>query len=120
MPPPDILIGHKLSLYGEVLTSAFSSMRPELLVQSVPHDDLDEMVKQLQPFLVICSSASQVIRDWVPAWIALYPEETDQAVVSVTGHLRTIPHATLNQLLTIASEVLASRTWPVSAETATA
>ena len=108
MTQTDVLIGHKMALYGEVLTAAFRAKRPELVVHAVTPADLDEMVRTLRPHIVICSAVTATIADFSQAWIALYPDETDQAIVSVAGLNHTIPHATLNQLLTVVGDVLAS------------
>src|SRR5215204_2722240 len=112
MTQTDVLIGHQMALYGEVLMAAFRAKRPELVVRAVTPADLDAMVRTLRPHVVICSAVTVTIVDFSPAWIALYPDETDQAIVRVAGLNHTIPHATLNQLLTVIGDVLASN--PVS------
>lgn len=104
----DVLIGTQLPLYREVLASTFRAMRPDLVVRAVPQEDLDATVRQLRPLLVICSSVSSTITDLSPAWITLYPEERDEALISVAGNHRTIPGASVLDLLKVMDEAKAS------------
>ena len=109
----DVLIGHRLALYGECLTAAFHARRPELKVRVVAPADLDELVLALRPLLVICSAVTATIADCSPAWISLYPGETDEAIVSVAGSRRTIPNATVSQLLDLIGDALTPAPAPV-------
>ncbi len=105
MSRTDVLIGHHLPLYREVLSSTFRSMRPDLLICSVPEVELDQKVQELRPLLVICGMVTTVIADYSSAWIALYPEDRDEALVSVAGKRRTIPHASVLELLGVMEEL---------------
>lgn len=105
MPQTDVLIGNHLPLYREVLSATFRTLRPDLLVCSVPQGDLDEKVRELRPLLVICSTVTATIADYSSAWIALYPEDRDEAVVSIGGRLRTIPHASVLELIGVMEEL---------------
>lgn len=106
MSQTDVLIGHRLALYGEVLTAAFRAKQPDLVVHAVAPADLDEMVRALRPRVVICSAVTTTVLDCSTAWISLYPGESDEAIVSIAGLLRTIRNATIGQLLSIISDVL--------------
>lgn len=112
MSQVDVLIGHRMELYGEVLSAMLHARRPELVVRAVTPADLDETVRTLRPQVVICSAVTETIDDCSPAWISLYPDETDEAIISVAGVHRTIPHATVNQLLDVVGDVLASGSGP--------
>lgn len=100
----DVLVGNHPPLYREALSATVQMMRPDLLVRSVPHGELDQMVRELRPLLVICSMVTTAIADCSAAWIALYPEDKDEAIVSVGGKRRTIPHASILELLGILDE----------------
>jgi ABC-type proline/glycine betaine transport system permease subunit len=104
----DVLIGNHLPLYREVLASTFRAMRPDLLVRSVSADELEALTCEHRPLLVICSMVSSTITDCSLAWIALYPDDRDEALVSVHGVQRTIPNASVTQLLAVVDEVRAS------------
>ena len=100
----DVLIGNHLPLYSEALSAAFRTLRPELLVRSVPHGELDAMTRELRPLLVICSRVTTAIADGASAWIALYPDDRDEAIVGIGGERRTIPHASVLELLDVLDE----------------
>jgi len=101
----DVLVGNNLPLYREVLVSTFRAMRPDLAVESVSDHELDAEVIRLRPWLVICSAVSQTIRDLCPARILLFPGERDEAVVTVAGVDRVLPHAGIGDLLAILADV---------------
>jgi hypothetical protein len=105
----DVLVGNNLPLYREVLVSAFRAMRPDLAVESVSDVDLDAEILRLRPSLVICSSASQTIRDLCPAWILLFPGERDEAIVTVAGKESVLPHAGISELLAVIGNVRPAR-----------
>lgn len=105
----DVLIGSNLPLYTEVLASAFAARRPDLSVRSTLQDDLDALVRELKPLLVICTLVSQTIADMSPAWISLFPDDRDEALVSIGGSRRTIPGATIAELLDIVDIVKTSK-----------
>lgn len=100
----DVLIGNHLPLYSEALTATFQTLRPDLLVRSVPHGELDAMVRELRPLLVICNIVTTAIADCSSAWIALYPDDRDEALISIRGMRRTIPHASILELLDVLDE----------------
>lgn len=97
----DILIGHRLPLYREVLVSTIRAMRPDLVVESALQEDLDDAVSSACPWLVICSAVNAAILEHCPNWIAMFPDERDEAVVSLEGVTHTIPHAGVRELLEI-------------------
>ncbi len=101
----DILIGNNPPLYREVLAATFRQLRPEFVVCAVLPADLDDYVCIFQPWLVICSTVSTTISSHSPAWIALFPEDKDEAIVSVDGRRRSIPNATVLELLSVLDEV---------------
>lgn len=101
----DILIGNNPPLYREVLAATFRQLRPEFVVCAVSPADLDDYLCKFQPLLVICSNVSTTISSHSPAWIALYPEDKDEAIVSVDGRRRSIPNATVLDLLSVLDDV---------------
>lgn len=108
MPHIDVLIGNNPPLYREVLAATFRKLRPEFVVCSVADTELDDYVCKFQPLLVICSNVSTTISSHSPAWIALYPEDKDEAIVSIDGRRRSIPHATVLELLSVLDDVRSS------------
>jgi hypothetical protein len=104
--PIDILIGNQVPLYREVLEATLLAMRPTLLVQSVPPEELDNLVCRLRPAMVICSSASTRLTRCVRSWIILYPDERDEIIINSAGMSRTIQHASVAMLLDVLDDIV--------------
>ena len=102
----DVLLGNSLPLYREVLASTLRVVRPDLRVHDVPPEVLLAHVSKLQPRVVISSVALPATVVDVPVWINLFPEERDEALVTVAGVHRVLPHATVRQILSVIGEVL--------------
>ena len=98
-PHVDILIGHAVPLYQEVLAATFRLKRPHLVVHLASPDELDSLVCRLQPALVICSSATDALERCATSWAVLYPDERDEVIFSTQQSSRTIPHATIATLI---------------------
>jgi len=97
----DILIGNNLPLYREVLVTMFRATCPGVTVHDVSHLDLDTEVARIRPCLVVCSDVSQAIAEHCHAWILLFPDQRDEAIVSINGERRVLPHAGFSELLRV-------------------
>ncbi len=95
----DILIGHAVPIYQEVLAATIRDLRPHLIVQRAAPEELGPLVCRLQPALVICSSARDVTSQRGTSWAILYPDERDEMIVTTPRSCRTIPHANISALL---------------------
>jgi glycerate-2-kinase len=95
----DILIGHTVPLYQEVLAATLHAMRPHLVVRQATPDELRHLACQLRPALVICSSAGEIPSQCAEAWAVLYPDDRDEIVVTTAQSSRTISHASISVLL---------------------
>ncbi len=104
----DVLIANELPLHREVLASALRTMRPDIVVRVIPHEDLERMICQLRPLVVICTAVSTTGHACSPAWIALYPEDRDVAVIHIDGVRSVIPSASIQQLLGVMDAVRSS------------
>lgn len=104
----DVLIATELALYGETLGSTVRAMRPELRVQVVEPEDLEALACRLRPLLVICTDVTSTIAGCSRGWIALYPEQRDEAVVGIAGHRRVVPAMSVVQILGVVDELRAA------------
>ena len=73
----------------EVLAAALRQLRPDVEVAELTPDRLDGELAALRPRLVVCGAASAAVRARVPAWVLLYPDGANLAVVSVHGERAT-------------------------------
>lgn len=105
----DVLIATELPLHREVLASTFRTLRPDFLVRAISHDELDLMLCELRPLVVISSAPDASTCACFLAWITLYPDDRDEAVIEIDGVRRVIPNASIDQLLGVMDEVRSSR-----------
>jgi len=105
----DVLIANELPLHREVLVSAFRALRPDIVVHEISHHELALLLCDLCPLVVICSAANATLCACSPVWIALYPDDRDEAIVHIGGEQRTIPNASIHQLVSVMDEARADR-----------
>lgn len=112
MTPECMVIANELGLYREVLAGALGALRPDICIQAVPPDP--QQIRQAcdEPRLVI-STDDALISGLQPfAWILLYPDDTDLAVASIAGKVRSISNATITDLLAVIDEAWTSPRQP--------
>lgn len=98
-PHVDVLIGHAVPIYQEVIAAMLRNLRPHLVVQRAAPEDLESLVCRLHPALVICSNAGDITAQCGTSWAILYPDERDEMIVTTAQSSRTIPHASITSLL---------------------
>ena len=106
LDPPYLVVGHEHALYREVLSSSVTALRPEMAVFNISPVDLDQVVRCLQPLLVICSDLSADIERRAAAWILLHPDVEQTTIVGVRGERRSMPHPQLDELLHLIDDLL--------------
>jgi hypothetical protein len=94
-----ILVGNDPRSYRETHAETFRLLRPQAEVVRVEPGELDAAVVRLAPHLVVCSALSEVVQTRPLAWILLYPDGANLAVVSIAGVQRTIPKVAFDDLL---------------------
>lgn len=104
----DILIANELPLHREVLTSAIRALRPDISIHAISHHELDLVLCDLCPLVVICSSANANHCGCSPVWILLFPDDRDEAIIYIAGEQRTIPNASIHELVGVMDEARAS------------
>ena len=101
-----ILVGNEPLSYRQVHAETFRILRPEAEVVRVEPDELDAAIARLAPHLVVCSALSEVVETRPLAWILLYPDGANLAVVSIAGVQRTIPMVAFDDLLDAVDEAM--------------
>jgi hypothetical protein len=94
-----ILVGNDPLSYRDAHAETFRHLRPQAEVVRVEPGELDAAVARLAPHLVVCSALSEVVQTRPLAWILLYPDGANLAIVSIAGVQRTIPKVTFDHLL---------------------
>ena len=101
MPPVLVLVANEPRAYRETIALALRELRPEAEVLAVEPETLDAEVVRRRPDLAVCSRLSEVVETRVPAWVLLYPEGANLAVVSVRGERATSGGLGLADLATL-------------------
>ena len=98
-----VVVGNEPRYYREALVAAFRCLRPHLDVLLVEPADLDD-VSTCRGDVVVCSHLSQAIRSHALAWIVLYPEAENRAVIGLAGRERSVASADIDDLLDVIDE----------------
>ncbi|QIN79378.1 hypothetical protein GBA65_13615 [Rubrobacter marinus] len=74
---------------------------PNAAVFEVEHRYLTREVRRLRPDLVVCSRATEVVREQVASWVELYPDCGSLSEVCLDGECSTVDDLQLSDLLDI-------------------
>jgi hypothetical protein len=96
-----ILVANEPRSYRETIAAALKTMCPDLAVEVACSCTLDREVGAFRPDVVVCSRASEAVREGVFAWVELYPDYSSSATVSVGGELSTVEGAGFGDLLRV-------------------
>jgi hypothetical protein len=102
-----VVIGHEPRFYREALAEALRCLRPDLEVMLTEPAALEEVVQRGGASVVVCSRLSPVLMAHALAWVLLYPDGENRAVVSVGGEERTTPGFGIADLLALIAEAWA-------------
>ncbi|QIN77375.1 hypothetical protein GBA65_01335 [Rubrobacter marinus] len=87
-----VLLANAPRSYREVIASAVHDLRPNLDVFVAEPGEIEGKMESLAPDVVICSEVYPAVERGARAWIQLYPEGEQTAVVSVEGERVTLPN----------------------------
>ena len=105
MPGPYILVASELSLHREVLQGVLHAQRPHLPVHAIAPDALDALPTGCEPRLVICNDEAVIRKMHPSAWILLFPDGQNLALVGIGDARRTLPDASLEDLVSVIDEL---------------
>lgn len=99
-----LLVANEPRAYREVLSAAFTALRPEIEIFTAEADSLDREYRRLLPELVLCHKLTSLIEREAPAWILLYPDEGPLTITCLHGERNTVADMDLNKLIAIIDE----------------
>jgi hypothetical protein len=100
-----IVVANEPRAYREALAAALHELRPHLEVICIEPDDLDANVSHYRPRLVLCSRLTETVERCCNAWILLYPNRENRAVISVAGRRTVVNDIEFYHLLSAIDEV---------------
>ncbi len=95
-----ILVANEPCTYREAITDALRELRPQIEVSAIEPDGLDGEVARLRPHLVVCSRITAPVHALL-AWVMLYPDGENRAVLSIVGECTTVANVKLDDLLSV-------------------
>jgi len=99
--PLRVLLANEPRAYRESIAAVFRQLRPGMLVKVVDPEALESSVAVFEPDVVICSRATDTVRERVPVWVELYPEQAAHSVVGEGGRRTEFAEIQLPDLLGI-------------------
>lgn len=87
--------------YREVIAEAVRELRPGVEVRTTEPDALDDAVSDFGPDVVICSKATEAVRERATTWLELYPEFGARSVASVDGETVAFEEIQLSDILSV-------------------
>jgi hypothetical protein len=108
-----VLVANEPCAYREAITGALRELRPHIEFNAVEPDGLDGEVARLRPHLVVCSQITAALHS-LPAWIMLYPEGENRAVISAAGEQVTVDNIGFDDLLSTIDRIELLSSEPLS------
>jgi len=93
-----ILVANEPCAYREAITDVLRELRPHIEVNAVEPDGLDGEVARLRPHLVVCSRITGAVQALL-AWVMLYPDGENRAVINTAGEQVTVDDIGFDDLL---------------------
>lgn len=93
-----VLVANDPYVYRETITCVLRELRPHIEIKAVEPDDLDGAVSRLRPHLVVCSRLTTAVQILL-AWVVLYPEAENRAVIGTAGEETTVTDMRFGDLL---------------------
>lgn len=96
-----LLMANEPRAYREVIAEAVRELRSGVEVRTVEPGALDDAISDFGPDMVICSSATEAVRENALAWLELYPEFSAHSVANVGGETSTFEEIQLSDILSV-------------------
>ena len=100
-----IVVANEPRAYRETLAAALQELRSHLEVICIEPDDLDAKVSHYSPRLVLCSRLTEAVKTCCDAWILLYPNRENRAVISIAGRQTVVTNIEFPHVLSVIDEL---------------
>ncbi len=96
-----ILVANEFASYRQTLAIVIRDLLPHVEVFETPSECLDEEVARIGPDLVICSRATNTVKQRVANWVELYPECKPYSTFYIGGQHSAKREVQLSDLLAL-------------------
>lgn len=104
-----ILIANEPRAYREALGGMLRQVLFDAEVRMTGADRVEEAFQTFSPHLVICSTRMEQVLARAHAWILLYPDDADLAVVYLEAQQSIIPRVSVDDLLAVVQRIASQR-----------
>jgi hypothetical protein len=104
-----VLVANDPCTYREAITDVLREVRPHIEVNAIKPDALDAEVTRFRPHLVVCSRITAAVSTLL-AWVMLYPEGENRAVINTAGEQVMLDNVGFDDLLSAIDRV--ELLWP--------
>lgn len=94
-----ILVANEPCTYREAITDVLGGLRPHIEVSAAEPDALDGEAACLRPHVIVCSRITIATAHIPLAWIMLYPDSENRAVISTAGEQVRVENVGFGDLL---------------------
>lgn len=98
---PRVLMANEPRAYREGIAAVIGQLRPAVEIETVESEGLDASIERFSPDMVICSKATEALKDSVRVWVELYPENGALSVANIGGRRMEYAEIQLPDLLSI-------------------
>jgi hypothetical protein len=103
-----ILVANEPRAYRDTLGVALKMLRPDVDVQVIDPDSLDECVERHNPAFVVCSHLTASVETRVSAWLLLYPNGEMSALKCIDGERKELGAIDLASIFGLIGESMQS------------
>ncbi len=96
-----MLMANEPRAYREGIAAVIGQLRPTVEIETVEPSALDDSIDRFSPDMVICSKATEVLKERVRVWVELYPENGALSVANIGGRRTEYTEIQLPDLLSI-------------------
>ena len=99
-----VLVTLELVSYREAISLVLAALRPDAEIHAAEPGYLDRETRRQRPDLVVCSEATDLVRDLVPSWIQLHPECDSRSFIHADGETFVVEDLQLDDILALVDE----------------
>lgn len=96
-----ILIANEPRAYRDAHGGMLRELLPGAEIQITEAGQIEQCFETFAPHLIICSTLTETIRLRAFAWVLLYPDDADLAVVCIDNQQSVVHGISINDLITV-------------------
>jgi hypothetical protein len=104
LPAVRVLLANEPRAYREAQAESLRDALPHAHISIADPAGMDDAIAAFDPHVVVCSTLSPAVRTQPLAWVLLYPDRANLAVIAVGGMERTVPGVALDDIFAVVDD----------------